>query len=278
MSQSRIGIRNHYEKVYSRMSESDWLKASNVWARLCAIERLNLALGLLSGAHNQVRSILDLGCAEAFYYNFMKIGSECNYVAADLARINLLKAKRNGVPNFVQCDAEHLPFRDRAFDIVLFIEVLEHVVRPREALRQIFMVGKSALVTSPVFGCPLLVDRIIANSKSVEYSMLCQKLIETMGYERALDKIHNSFGASHINQFTISILDDLSSDYFSIIKREGFGFQFFWIDSLMHGLPKLFALHKKLQDLFLKYVPIFNCRYLGNTGVLLLLRSRHLED
>jgi ubiquinone/menaquinone biosynthesis C-methylase UbiE len=41
-----------------------------------------------------------------------------------------------------------LPFRDRGFDLVLAIEVLEHVARPHEALREIVRVARADVVLS----------------------------------------------------------------------------------------------------------------------------------
>jgi ubiquinone/menaquinone biosynthesis C-methylase UbiE len=41
-----------------------------------------------------------------------------------------------------------LPFRDRAFDLVLAIEVLEHVVAPDDALREIVRVARADVVLS----------------------------------------------------------------------------------------------------------------------------------
>ena len=41
-----------------------------------------------------------------------------------------------------------LPFRDRGFDLVLAIEVLEHVARPHDALREIVRVARADVVLS----------------------------------------------------------------------------------------------------------------------------------
>lgn len=45
-------------------------------------------------------------------------------------------------------DAGHLPFPDRTFDLVLAIEVLEHVEEPDAALREIARVARGAVVVS----------------------------------------------------------------------------------------------------------------------------------
>ena len=40
------------------------------------------------------------------------------------------------LPNFIQCDAHKLPFRDYSFDYVILGDVLEHLVDPRKGLKE----------------------------------------------------------------------------------------------------------------------------------------------
>jgi ubiquinone/menaquinone biosynthesis C-methylase UbiE len=63
--------------------------------------------------------------------------------AADLAR----QWAARGLPATF-ADVSSLPFRDRAFDLVLAIEVLEHVTRPDDALREIARVARADVVLS----------------------------------------------------------------------------------------------------------------------------------
>jgi len=43
--------------------------------------------------------------------------------------------------NFVRCDAHHLPFRDKSFQLVYCHNVLEHVLDPWKVLREMKRVG-----------------------------------------------------------------------------------------------------------------------------------------
>ena len=44
------------------------------------------------------------------------------------------------IPNFVQCDAQYLPFRDKAFEETNCSHVIEHVVNPYRLLKELIRV------------------------------------------------------------------------------------------------------------------------------------------
>ncbi len=49
----------------------------------------------------------------------------------------------------VQGDIEHLPFRDKAFDFVMTIHLLEHVDNPDRACRELARVAKRGYIETP---------------------------------------------------------------------------------------------------------------------------------
>jgi len=53
------------------------------------------------------------------------------------------------IPCFVQGDAQHLPFRDKAFNTVLITHVLEHLPDTDRALREIRRVSHRAIIRVP---------------------------------------------------------------------------------------------------------------------------------
>jgi len=53
------------------------------------------------------------------------------------------------IPNFVQANAENLPFEDKKFDVACMFEILEHVDNPVKALSEARRVAKRTLVTVP---------------------------------------------------------------------------------------------------------------------------------
>ena len=59
-------------------------------------------------------------------------------VAADISK-NALKKARNYVRNmqYIRCDAQFLPFRDRAFDLITSFETIEHLHFPKRFLSEL---------------------------------------------------------------------------------------------------------------------------------------------
>jgi SAM-dependent methyltransferase len=52
---------------------------------------------------------------------------------------------------FVQCDAQFLPFKDKAFDFVHCSHVLEHLENPKKAYKELKRVGKSGYIETPTW-------------------------------------------------------------------------------------------------------------------------------
>ena len=57
--------------------------------------------------------------------------------------------QKRRVPNFVQCDVYHLPFRDKAFTHVVMNHVLEHLHNPLVALKELKRVCHNVHVSVP---------------------------------------------------------------------------------------------------------------------------------
>jgi 2-polyprenyl-3-methyl-5-hydroxy-6-metoxy-1,4-benzoquinol methylase len=92
-------------------------------------------------------SVLDLGCGFGAYSGaLMKEGLSC--VGCDINLDHLRKAAASGLP-VANVDSV-LPFRDKAFDTVIILEVLEHVEDVERVLGEAFRVArKNVLITVP---------------------------------------------------------------------------------------------------------------------------------
>jgi SAM-dependent methyltransferase len=86
----------------------------------------SIALGKLS---RSTTSILDAGCGEGRAMSAIRQAVPFNYaVGADLFRPYLMKCRRQNLhDDYVLCNIERLPFKEKCFDVVFCFEVLEHL-------------------------------------------------------------------------------------------------------------------------------------------------------
>jgi ubiquinone/menaquinone biosynthesis C-methylase UbiE len=101
------------------------------------------------------RSVLDVGCADGELARrvLARCGPEqlagLRYVGLDVAPAQIAAAKElSRGPEFVCADAASIPFDDGAFDLVLGLEVLEHVADPAQVLSEICRVASRRVVIS----------------------------------------------------------------------------------------------------------------------------------
>lgn len=110
------------------------------------VGRYILSLGL------EEPMILDAGCGEGFIdalllerFSHVNItGLEFTEEAIKIAR------QMNPTAEYIQSDIVKMPFGDHTFDIVICTEVLEHLEKPKAALKELIRVAKKfVLITVP---------------------------------------------------------------------------------------------------------------------------------
>src|SRR5205085_1504930 len=92
--------------------------------------------------------VLDVGCGSALVADRIA-GRDATYVGVDYGGHHITYAREKHAvahealrTEFARCDAESLPFADAAFDVVVFSEVIEHLMRPERAVWEIARVLK----------------------------------------------------------------------------------------------------------------------------------------
>lgn len=135
-----VVIGNHCHKYTARNPAIRWL-TNRFLARLDGI------VALVAAEMPDAR-VLEVGCGEGEIARrlYMRFG---DVTALDLPDAGL-RAGWQAVqgPRFLHADAERLPFADNAFDVVVSVEVLEHLVNPEIGLREYARVARRHLVLS----------------------------------------------------------------------------------------------------------------------------------
>ena len=100
---------------------------------------------------------LDIGCGSGYYQQQSKTRGTIN--------TDILKPKSK-IKNFVLCDAHNLPFKESSFELIFFIDVIEHVENPSQCLREIKRVMKQKvfIVTPNAFFYPKIIRTLIKKS------------------------------------------------------------------------------------------------------------------
>jgi len=108
--------------------------------------RLEDYISGLEGIH----SVLDVGCGEGYVAaRVREVLPNASYCAMDIDA-ELVEEAGTAIPcaGKVVADACGLPWRDRQFDLVLALEVLEHIEQPEAALAEIARVTRRAAIIS----------------------------------------------------------------------------------------------------------------------------------
>ncbi len=97
------------------------------------------------------RRILDAGCGEGFtIHELGEFGIQATIVGADLSPTALAWNQAHGMAQspLNVADVQHLPFADDSFDLVLCLEVLEHLPDSALGLRELLRVARGYILVS----------------------------------------------------------------------------------------------------------------------------------
>jgi len=99
------------------------------------------------------KSILDIGCGRGKWGYLIKTSHKppSFIVGGDIDQNNVCFVKEHKIYDYVvQFDGRYLPFRDKAFDIVLVLEVIEHMEKSdgRKLLNEAERVSKEKVIVS----------------------------------------------------------------------------------------------------------------------------------
>ena len=90
--------------------------------------------------------ILDAGCGSGRHIESLPPGISCIGIDASVNMLKIAKSKLGDAAMLVAADATQLPFRDKSFDGVISIRVLQHIMPQRDAIREFARVSKQGAV------------------------------------------------------------------------------------------------------------------------------------
>ncbi len=114
--------------------------------KICFRHRAAIDL-IMSDYRGSAVSALDLGCGDGLILSLLKekgiIGK-----GLDISEEAVEKAKMKGLDASVSDLSDKLPFLDDAFDVVVMLDVLEHLYAPDNLLKEASRVSRSSVILS----------------------------------------------------------------------------------------------------------------------------------
>src|SRR3954447_22162510 len=96
--------------------------------------------------------VLDLGCGTGYGSAILAAGGARGVVGVDRSPSAIAHAAAQHPGRYVIADAGALPFADAAFDLVVALELIEHLVRPEVLvgeMRRVLAADGTAIVSTP---------------------------------------------------------------------------------------------------------------------------------
>lgn len=108
------------------------------------MNRFRTVINFVRNLSESYHKILDIGCAQGNYS--LAIGNFSEVVGVDI-RLEFIKyalmKKEMERTEFVRSDAENLCFKDSSFDLILALEIIEHIPDPQKLMSEIKRLLKS---------------------------------------------------------------------------------------------------------------------------------------
>lgn len=134
-----------YDKMY-QLEESNW------WYVGRRDLVLKMADQISKDFPEKAMNILDAGCGAGL--NLKHLQTSGDSVGLDISKDALGFSRIRGLPSLVCGSADRLPFKSKVFDLVLALDVIEHIEDDNSAIKEFYRVlrpGGSLIVTVPAF-------------------------------------------------------------------------------------------------------------------------------
>ncbi len=137
--------RKFYTKDAERLIHFSWYRSHYHHNK-----RLNVVLSFLRKYHGPF--VLDLGCGDGYQSSHFSLYRE-DVVGMDISKKRLLRAKEYAHNvDFIQGDIQHLPFKSKSVGLIYLGQILEHLPKPLQLLKEsnrVLKVGGLLLLDTP---------------------------------------------------------------------------------------------------------------------------------
>lgn len=133
---------------------------------------------LLNGAGNKA---LDVGCAYGYAVDILESFGYSAY-GVDISRHGVKEAKRSHSTDFLVCDVQGaLPFEENIFDLITCFGVLEHLMYPLQALKNMYASCRGIVIcTTPNRLVEKPIKKIIRDLDETHINVKSQKEWESL--------------------------------------------------------------------------------------------------
>jgi SAM-dependent methyltransferase len=135
----------------------------------------------------QAKTILDVGCGKGIRMAAMRLSrkeSVSCMVGADIFYPYIERCRKDFIhDDYVWCDVRHLPFREKSFDTVLCLDVLEHMTRGDglNLIGEMEAIARAQVIVSTPIG-EMVQDSYDANPYQEHIGCWYPNDFEEMGY------------------------------------------------------------------------------------------------
>lgn len=131
------------------------------------------------------RSVLDIGCGTGIVLKeFLSRGKDVYGTDASLEAVKF--SQQRGLPNIFHVDFSETSFKNKQFDLILCLDVIEHVEKDRQILVNIqknMHKGSCLLLTVPAFQILWGADDVVLGHKRRYTKGRLKELFEECGFE-----------------------------------------------------------------------------------------------
>lgn len=135
---------NHYETLYRTESGHWWYKTRRKIIRHILKKHRSI--------FGDEIKILDVGCGAGLLLKEMESFGVCYGIDVSQKAVDF--CKKRGIKNIQVADAARIPYPDNTFDVVVALDVIEHIENDEEAVREVYRVLKPrgvAIIAVPAF-------------------------------------------------------------------------------------------------------------------------------